>query len=229
MFDPGTAWDYGINIDWAGQMVESVTGKTLGAYLQEEIFAPLGMTSTAFRIDEGMRGRLARIHQRGEDGSFEALDLEIPQDPEMEMGGGGLYGTVGDYARFTRMILNRGQGEHGRVLKPETVEAMSVNQMGPLRVQRMTSAMPPLTNDVEFFPGMDKTWGLTFMINTEEAPTGRSAGSLAWAGLANSYYWIDPAKGIAGVYATQVLPFADVKGAAAVSWTLRPRSTGNLR
>lgn len=211
LFDPGTAWDYGINIDWAGQMVEAVTGKTLGAYLREEIFAPLGMTSTAFRIDEGMRGRLARIHQRGEDGSFEALDLEIPQAPEMEMGGGGLYGTVGDYARFTRMILNRGQGEHGRILKPETVEAMSVNQMGPLRVQRMTSAMPPLTNDVEFFPGMDKTWGLTFMINTEEAPTGRSAGSLAWAGLANSYYWIDPAKGIAGVYAAQVLPFADVK------------------
>ena len=127
------------------------------------------------------------------------------------MGGGGLYGTVGDNARITRMILNRGQGEHGRVLKPETVETMSVNQMGPLRVQRMVTAMPPLTHDVEFFPGMDKTWGLSFMINTEEAPTGRSAGSLAWAGLANSYFWIDLAKGVTGVYATQVLPFADTK------------------
>ena len=211
VFDPGTAWEYGINIDWAGQMVEAVTGKTLGAYLQEEVFAPLGMRSTAFRMDDGMRARLAKIHQRGEDGSFEATDLEIPQDPEVQMGGGGLYGTVGDYARFTRMILNRGQGEHGRVLKPETVEAMSVNQMGPLRVQRMVTAMPPLTNDVEFFPDMDKTWGLSFMINTEKAPTGRSAGSLAWAGLANSYYWIDLAKGITGVYATQVLPFADTK------------------
>ena len=211
MFDPGTAWDYGVNIDWAGQMVEAVTGKTLGNYLQEEIFAPLGMTSTAFKISDEMRGRLAKIHQRGEDGSLEALDLEIPQNPEVEMGGGGLYGTVGDYARFARMILNEGQGEHGQILKPETVAAMSVNQMGPLRVQRLISAMPPFTNDAEFFPGMEKTWGLTFMINTEEAPTGRSAGSLAWAGLANSYYWIDPSKGVAGVYATQVLPFVDVK------------------
>lgn len=210
-FDPGTAWDYGINIDWAGQMVEAVTGKTLGAYMQEEIFAPLGMTSTAFKISDDMRARLAKIHQRGEDGSFEALDLEIPQAPEQEMGGGGLYGTVSDYARFARMILNEGEGENGRVLKPETVATMSVNQMGPLRVQPLKSAMPPLTNDAEFFPGMAKTWGLSFMINTEDAPTGRSAGSLAWAGLANSYYWIDPKKGIAGVYATQILPFVDVK------------------
>jgi len=211
LFDPGTNWDYGINIDWAGKLVEAVSGRKLGAYLAAEVFEPLGMASTAFGITEDMRARLARIHQRGDDDSFEVLDLEIPQAPEFEMGGGGLYSTLGDYARFLRMILNQGEGEHGRVLKPETVETMSVNQMGGNRVQALKTAMPTLSNDAEFFPGMPKTWGLSFMINTEPAPTGRSAGSLAWAGLANSYYWIDPAKGIAGAYATQILPFVDEK------------------
>ncbi len=210
LFDPGTNWDYGINIDWAGKLVEAVSGQKLGAYLAAEVFEPLGMTSTAFKITEEMRARLARIHQRGDDG-FEVLDLEIPQAPEFEMGGGGLYATLGDYARFLRMILNKGEGERGRVLAPETVETMSVNQMGDNRVQALKTAMPTLSNDAEFFPGMPKTWGLSFMINTEAAPTGRSAGSLAWAGLANSYYWIDPTKGIAGAYATQILPFVDEK------------------
>ena len=210
LFDPGTNWDYGINIDWAGKLVEAVSGQKLGAYLAAEVFEPLGMASTAFKITEDMRARLARIHQRGEDG-FEVLDLEIPQAPEFEMGGGGLYATLGDYARFLRMILNKGEGDHGRVLEPATVEMMSVNQMGGNRVQPLKTAMPALSNDAEFFPGMPKTWGLSFMINTEAVPTGRSAGSLAWAGLANSYYWIDPAKGIAGAYATQILPFVDVK------------------
>ncbi len=210
LFDPGTSWDYGINIDWAGKLVEAVSGQKLGAYLAAEVFEPLGMASTGFEITEDMRARLAKIHQRGDEG-FEVLDLEIPQAPEFEMGGGGLYATLGDYARFLRMILNKGEGDHGRVLEPETVEMMSVNQMGDNRVQSLKTAMPALSNDAEFFPGMPKTWGLSFMINTETAPTGRSAGSLAWAGLANSYYWIDPAKGIAGAYATQILPFVDVR------------------
>ncbi|MDJ0968662.1 MAG: serine hydrolase domain-containing protein [Kiloniellales bacterium] len=210
LFDPGTSWDYGINIDWAGKLVEAVSGQKLGAYLAAEVFEPLGMASTGFEITEDMRARLAKIHQRGDEG-FEVLDLEIPQAPEFEMGGGGLYATLGDYARFLRMILNKGEGDHGRVLEPETVEMMSVNQMGDNRVQSLKTAMPALSNDAEFFPGMPKTWGLSFMINTEAAPTGRSAGSLAWAGLANSYYWIDPAKCIAGAYATQILPFVDVR------------------
>ena len=211
LFDPGTAWDYGINMDWAGKMVEAVSGMKLGAYMKANIFTPLGMDSTAFKITDGMRARLARIHQRADDDSFEVIDLEIPQDPEFEMGGGGLYSTVGDYAKFVRMILNGGEGDNGRILKSETVATMAVNQMGDNRVQALKTAIPPFSNDAEFFPGMPKTWGFSFMINTEEAPTGRTADSLAWAGLANSYYWIDPAKGIGGVYATQILPFADKK------------------
>ena len=210
LFDPGDRWDYGINIDWAGKMVEAVSGQRLGDYLREHLLGPLGMSDTAFRITDEMRPRLARIHQRGEDGTLEPrMALEIPQDPEFEMGGAGLYGTIGDYLRFIRMILNRGRANGEQVLKPETVETMSRNQMGDLLVCELKTAMPPLSNDAEFFPGLAKSWGLSFMINTEQAPTGRSAGSLGWAGLANSYFWIDPTKGIGGAYLTQVLPFVD--------------------
>lgn len=212
LFDPGERWQYGINIDWVGRMVEAASGKRLGVYLQEHLFEPLGMSDTGFAVRPDMRARLAPIHQRGADDTLAPLDLEIPQQPEFEMGGGGLYGTVPDYLKFVRMILNRGTAADGRrVLQPETVDMMARNQMGECRVRPLETAMPPLSNDAEFFPGMPKAWGLTFMINMEEAPTGRSAGSLAWGGLANSYYWIDPTKGIGGVYLTQILPFADKK------------------
>jgi len=212
-FDPGERWDYGIGIDWAGKMVEAASGQKLGDYLHKNLFAPLGMTSTAFRITPDMRGRLAKIHQRGDDDSFAPqLELEIPQEPEFEMGGGGLYSTAGDYLKFVRMMLNHGKSDKGQpVLKPDTVTQMSRNAMGEARVCMLKTAAPPFSNDAEFFPGMDKSWGLSFMINNEKAPTGRSPGSLAWAGLANTYYWIDQSKGVGGVYATQVLPFADVK------------------
>jgi methyl acetate hydrolase len=211
LFDPGERWEYGINLDWAGKIVEAASGKRLGAYLREHIFEPLGMSDTAFKLRPDMRARLARIHQRGDDDGFAPLDLEIPQEPEFDMGGGGLYGTAPDYLKFVRMILNRGRANGERVLKPETVDMMARNQAGECRVQAVKTAMPALSNDAEFFPGMPKCWGLSFMINMEQAPTGRSAGSLAWAGLANSYYWIDPSRGVGGVYLSQVLPFADKK------------------
>lgn len=211
LFDPGERWDYGINIDWVGKMVEAVSGKTLGNYMKDHIFDPLGMRHTAFKITPDMRARLAKVHQRRDDDGFDPIDLEIPQEPEFEMGGGGLYSTVGDYLKFVKLILNKGVVNGSQLLQPQTVELMATNQMGDCRVCELKTAMPSVSNDAEFFPGMLKTWGLTFMINTEPAPTGRPAGSLAWAGLANSYYWIDPATSVGGVYATQVLPFADKK------------------
>ena len=213
LFDPGERWFYGINIDWAGKMVEAASGKKLGQYMADHIFAPLGMTSTAFKITDGMRKRMAKIHHRGPDGGLTPDPaLELPQEPEFEMGGGGLYSTAGDYLKFVRMMLNHGKSDKGQpVLKPETVSEMSKNAMGNSRVTMLKTAAPPFSNDAEFFPGMDKRWGLSFMINSEKAPTGRSPGSLAWAGLANTYNWIDQSKGVGGVYATQILPFADVK------------------
>ena len=126
-----------------------------------------------------MRKRLAKIHHRGADGALQPdTALEMPQEPEFEMGGGGLYSTAGDYLKFVRMMLNQGKSDKGEaVLKPATVAEMSKNAMGDAKVCLLKTAAPPFSNDAEFFPGMDKQWGLSFMINNEEAPTGRSAGS----------------------------------------------------
>jgi len=211
VFDPGERWEYGIGIDHVGKAIENASGQRLSAYLQDHIFEPLGMRDTAFRIRPDMRARLARIHQRDAAGRLAATDIEIPQYPEFEMGGGGLYGTAGDYLRFVRMILNDGDSNGVQVLKPSTVVRMSRNAIGRLRVRPLRSVVPPLSNDAEYFPGMPKRWGLTFMINEQRAPTGRAPGSLAWGGLANTHFWIDRRQGVAGVYLTQVLPFADVR------------------
>ena len=208
--DPGAGWNYGIGLDWAGKMVETVSGQTLEEYFREAIFAPLGMPDTAFRIRPDMRTRLARVYERQSDGSMQAVDLELPQDPEFLMGGGGLYSTVPDYLRFMRMILNDGELDGERVLSPATVTAMCTNQIGELEVRRLVSTEEG-GNDMELFPGTPKKWGYGFLINVDEAPTGRSAGSLGWAGTANCYYWIDRARGVAGVTMMQFVPFADAR------------------
>jgi methyl acetate hydrolase len=211
LFDPGERWGYGINLEWAGKIVEAVSGKKLSAYLRENLFDPLGMHDTAFKITPSMRERVAKLHERGDDDTLTAIEFEVPQEPETEMGGGGLYSTAGDYLKFVQMILNRGWSSNGRVLKPETVDLMSRNHMGDLRVSRLETVMPTRSNNVEIFPGVPKTWGLSFMINETAAPTGRSPGSLSWAGLANCYYWIDPSQQLGGVYLTQIFPFGDRK------------------
>ena len=210
LFDPGEEWEYGSNIDWAGQVVEGVAGKRLGEVMQERIFAPLGMTDTAFSMTAPMRQRLARMHQREADGSLTPLtDFELPQEPEVHMGGHGLYSTVSDYCRFIRMWLNDGAGEGGRVLKKETVLMAERNGLGDKKIKLLPGVIPTLSNDAEFFPGLSKSWALTFMVNDVEVPTGRPAGALGWAGLANLFYWIDRQNGIGGFWATQILPFAD--------------------
>jgi len=210
LFDPGEEWEYGSNIDWAGQVVEAITGKRLGEVMQERIFAPLGMANTAFSLNPAMRARLARIHQREAVGSLTPLtDFELPQDPEVHMGGHGLYSTVGDYCRFIRMWLNDGMGESARVLKPETILTAEKNGLGDKKIKMLPGIIPSLSHDAEFFPGMSKSWALTFMVNDVDAPTGRRAGALGWAGLANLFYWIDRKSGIGGFWATQILPFGD--------------------
>ena len=209
-FDPGERWEYGINIDWVGLMVSAVTGLRLGEYIKQHITAPLGMASTGFNITPDMRTRLAKVHQRAATSdALTVLPFEVPQEPEIDPGGGGMYSTASDYLRFTRMILNQGKGNGHQLLKPQTVALMSKNAMGPLRVSMLPTYNKEMSLDAEFFPGLEKTWGLTFMINEQTAPTGRSAGSLAWAGLPNAYFWIDPSKGIAGVIMMQILPFVD--------------------
>ncbi len=209
MFDPGTRWEYGIGIDWVGQMVEQVSGQTLGEYFAEHITGPLGMTDTAFAHTPSMLERASAIHGRGPDGSLGTIEIPPPENPEFEMGGGGLHGTMSDYGRFIRMILNDGELDGVRVLAADTVATMAENHIGDLRVQELKTVSPQFSNDAEFFPGDPKSWGLTFQINEVPAGTGRPAGTLMWAGLANSFFWIDRQNGIGGCYLSQILPFAD--------------------
>ena len=208
-FDPGEGWEYGIGIDWAGKMVEAASGTDLQSYLRANIFTPLGMHDTSFTITAAQRAKLSAMHARLEDGSLTAMPFEIVQEPEFFMGGGGLYGTALDYSRFAQTILGGGALNGTRILAADTVAEMSRNNMGDVNVAPMRSAVAMLTKDSDFYPGMVCKWGLSFLINTEVTPQGRSAGSLAWAGLANTYYWIDPIKQITGVFASQVLPFFD--------------------
>jgi methyl acetate hydrolase len=211
MTDPGTRWEYGTNIDFVGKAVEAASGKRLDAYLREHMFTPLGMSDTGFKIGDSQRKRLVGMHARGEDGSLTAIPFELEQNPEFHMGGGGLYGTAADYLKFCQMILNKGKGNGNQVLKPETVALMGQNNIGDLTMGKMPTVAPMYTNDVDLYPDIVKKWGLSFLINTAKTPEGRSAGSLAWAGLANTYYWIDPARDVAGVILMQLLPFADGK------------------
>ena len=208
-FDPGERWHYGINIEWAGKVLEAVTGMSVDAYMQKNIFGPLGMRSTGYRLTPAIRERLSGVHQRFADGHLEVSPWDPPQRPEDFLAGGGLYSTAGDYVRFIRMILGKGTLDGVRVLKPETVAEMSRNHIGPLTAGVLKTANPMMSFDADFFPGMRCGWGLTFLINSEDVPGRRAAGSLCWAGLRNSYFWIDPKSGIGGTIMTQLLPFAD--------------------
>lgn len=210
LFEPGEQWEYGSNMDWAGLVVEAITGKRLGDVMQQRIFEPLGMTDTAFSMSASMIQRRAGMHQREEDGSLTAVEGSLlPEEPEVHMGGHGLFSTVKDYCLFIRAWLNDGQGDHGRILKPETIRFAEKNGLDNLKIKALPCVIPSISHTAEFFPGMPKSWALSFMINEQDAPTGRPAGSLAWAGLANLFYWIDRKNGIGGFWATQILPFID--------------------
>ena len=210
--DPGERWEYSISIDWAGLMVEAASGQKLDRYMKDRLFEPLKMPDTGFRIGPAMRPRKAAVHVRNREGGFTATDHELNQNPDVFMGGGALYSTVGDYLRFTRMILGQGTLDGVLVLNPETVTLMGRNAMGDVSCRPLKTQIPGRSTDMDFVDGMK--WGLSFMINPTAFPGGRSAGSLAWGGLANSYYWIDPVKKVAGVWATQLLPFYDARAVA---------------
>ena len=161
--DPGTAWEYGSNIDWVGRVVEAVRGKRLGEVMQERIFNPLGMSDSGFAMSQSMRARRASMHARSPEGGMSAMsDFELTQEPEQHMGGHGLYATIGDYMKFVRMALNDGKGpDSARVLKAETIDQMTVNSLGDMKIKMLPGAIPSLSNDAEFFPGMPKSWGYT--------------------------------------------------------------------
>ncbi|WP_413380698.1 serine hydrolase domain-containing protein [Alkalihalobacillus sp. 1P02AB] len=206
LFEPGERWNYGANIDWVGKVVENVYGMRLGEAMKREVFTPLNMSDIGFVLSSSMMERRATIHTRDQDGQLTPNPhILLPQTPEMDMGGHGLYASIGEYMRFIRMILNEGSG----VLNPETVSKMTQNGLGDLTSGGWVSSDPTLVNDGEFFPGFQKSWSYTFQVNEKPLPTGRPAGQLMWAGLANLYYWIDRENGIGGFWATQMFPYQD--------------------
>lgn len=210
-FDPDTKWAYGGSIDNVGRLVEIASGTPLERYFQENITGPLLMRDTVVNLSASQRARVAGLHRRNADGSFKAEPQEKPVVVTSFTGGGGIYSTAPDYLTLLQALLNGGILRGTTLLKPETVALMSENQIGDIEAGVMRTTNPALSSDVDFFPHVRKRWSFGHMITLDPVAGGRKAGSLTWAGLLNTYYWIDPASGIAGVIMTQILPFADAR------------------
>ncbi len=217
LFDPGEGWAYGVSTDWVGLAVEAASGMRLDTCVAAHVTGPLGMADTGFVAPAGSEARRAVNMARGPDGALVPYPINIGGGTRGEFisGGGGLWGTAGDYMRFARMLANGGSLDGVTILQPATVAEMARNQIGTLRAGAMTTTMPALSLAVDWFPEMTPGWGLGFLINPQTSASGRPAGSLAWAGNCNTYFVIDPASGRCGVLLMQMLPFAD-PGALAV-------------
>jgi methyl acetate hydrolase len=216
LFDPGTDWTYGTSTDQLGKIVEKLSGKNLEEYFRARIFAPLGLNDTSYNVPAEKHARLVNNHRRGPDGTgpFTEQPRNPPNTATRFNGGGGLYSTVGDYLKFLRMLLNGGELDGARVLKRESVALMGQNHIGAVGVHATKSTAPNLSSDFTFVDeGRDK-WGLGFQITTAAVAGKRAPGSLSWGGINNTYFWVDPARGVAGVIMMQFLPFADAKGLA---------------
>jgi methyl acetate hydrolase len=216
-FDPGTKWEYGISTDILGVLVEAISGQSLDDYFREHIFIPLGMSDTYFIVPEEKLPRLATAYFKSEQGELTPIPYSRPTG-DFFSGGGGLRSTAHDYVRFMQAILNGGELDGVRILSAASVSLMSQNHIGDLEAaDSITTSDPRLSNDVDFIPDSVDKFGLGFLINAEPIPGGRPAGSLAWAGLYNSYYWIDTKNDICGVVITQILPFFDADVLALLS------------
>jgi|BEDMetMinimDraft_2_1075160.scaffolds.fasta_scaffold01698_5 methyl acetate hydrolase len=209
LFDPGTRWEYGIGIDWAGLVIEAASGMRLADYVRKNITEPLGMRQTGFGLDPARRARRVPVHGRDEGGRLSVLGLEPPEAPEVDAGGHGLYGSPRDYLRFAQMILREGERDGVRLLSAETVRKMGTNQVGALAAGTVRSVVPQMALEVPLPEGVRFKWGYGFLINEDPLPTGRRAGSLAWSGVANTYFWIDREARLIGIFMTQLLPFGD--------------------
>jgi methyl acetate hydrolase len=216
LFDPGERWHYGTSTDVVGKLVEVVSGQKLEDYFREHIFAPLKMDDTSYNVPEAKGPRLVAQHQRaGErmDGTIELQNPQLGLTISAPVGGGGLASTASDYGRFMRMLLNGGELDGVRVLKADTVALMGQNQIGAVSVPALKTALARSADFTFIADGRDK-WGLGFLITADQVAGKRSPGSLSWGGINNTFFWIDPARGIGGVIMMQYLPFADAKALA---------------
>ncbi|MBV9505692.1 MAG: beta-lactamase family protein [Acidobacteriia bacterium] len=209
-FEPGTRWQYGTGIDWAGKLVESVSGLSLEDYFQRNILKPLGMVDTTFILPETKFSRLVSTYRRQPGGALKEDPRTMPQPPKAFNGGGGLFSTAPDYIKFTQMILRKGRAADGHpILAAKTVDMMTSSQTGSVNVQKLISADPNVSADVDLHPGAADKYTYGFLLNPVAYEGGRSAGSLAWAGIENTFYWIDPQKALTAVIMMQFFPFVD--------------------
>ena len=216
LFEPGERWHYSTSTDVVGRLIEVVSGQKLEDYFRQHIFEPLKMDDTSYNVPEAKGPRLVAQQQRAGDKMDGPIVLQSPQPGltiAAPIGGGGLASTASDYGRFVRMFLNNGELDGARVLKPETVALMGQNHIGAVSVPALKSALPRSADFTFIADGRDK-WGLGFLITTDQVPGKRSPGSLSWGGINNTFFWIDPSRGIAGVIMMQYLPFADAKALA---------------
>ncbi len=209
--DPGTIWEYGVSTDWVGMVVEAVSGQTLGDYLAEHVYGPLGMTDSTFAPSDEQRGRSLPVLSRAADGSLAPTEIDLSAEQEWDAAGHGSYGTIADYGRFVRAWVNGGELDGTRILKEETVElALRDHLDGVPLPKKLEPTVPELSNPVELLD-VPQGWGLGFHLYLVDLPGMRSAGSGDWSGLFNSYFWIDRKAGVGAVIATQLLPFFDYK------------------
>jgi methyl acetate hydrolase len=218
IFEPGTRWQYGTSVDWAGKLVETVSGLTLEQYFQRNILQPLGMKDTTFIFPADKFDRLVASSNRGPDGSLKEAPRTMPPPPKAYNGGGGLFSTAPDYVAFMQMILHKGRGpNNAQILQPKTVAMMTASQTGDLTAGRLKTFRPTISSDVDFHPGASDGYTYGFLINKTAYPGGRSAGSLAWAGIENTFYWIDPRRSLCAVIMMQFFPFVDSQAVGLLS------------
>ena len=212
-FQPGTAWEYGINTDWLGVLVERLSGQRLANYFDDNIFTPLGMTDTFYELPADKLDRSVTMMARATEGlvelpGFQPMPREKGSMPHYS-GGGGLFSTVKDYGRVLQMLLNSGALDGKKLLKSETIESMFQNNIGDIQPAALAAVMPTLSNTADMSFGEKATFGLGLLLHTDGINGGRKANTGSWAGLFNSYYWVDREAGTYGIFGTQVLPFYD--------------------
>jgi methyl acetate hydrolase len=205
--DPGDTFNYGINIDWLGKVVEAVTGTGLDVAIKHGVTGPLGMDQTTFLMDDQQRPNSSPVHVKGEDGTWASIGEVLNQAPDYWAGGHGLYGPPSDYIKFQRALLRGGELDGTRILGQSTVDEAFRNQIGDLDFPaEIPTADPASSYEVNLGPGFK--WGYGLLLNTSDIPGMRRAWSGAWAGLCNTHFWVDPASGVCGSIYSNFLPFA---------------------
>jgi methyl acetate hydrolase len=211
MFDPGTEWSYGIGPDWAGYVIQQVTGRSVEDFCQTEIFEPLALPSFSFRPSHHA-DHLAGTFARTDQGTFVDAEFSPPADPELHGLGNALYGNAQDYTRFLQLVLGSGELDGVRLISPETFRAMTSNQIGDVPIPAIRSQDASISADVDhLFDDTRMTHTAGFFRTEADVPGMRSEGSLWWAGFLNTHYWVDPARDIAAVLMTQSLPFCEAR------------------